>query len=173
MVSTGRIKLGVQAGLLAGLFVVVLFFLFDLARLQPLSTPMALAARLLGPTNPVLEFPIVARLVSITVFVGNLLTLTILHFLTFSLLGVCAVWGCEGCKIPLNAATGAVYGLGAGTFAFFVCMAICGTVVLDAPVGLGSVALANLAAGTLMGGFVQLIEAREARIPSEPLGMST
>jgi hypothetical protein len=120
MLSAHRTKVGLQAGVLAGTAVIVLFFLLDLVRLQPLAT---------------------------TIFAGNLLTLTILHFLAFSTLGVGAVWGCERCRIKLNVATGALV--------FYGCVALLGTNVLTDLPGPVSIAVRNLLAGAVMGGFVQ------------------
>ena len=128
MLSVHRTKVGLQAGVLAGTAVIVLFFLLDLVRLQPLAT---------------------------TIFAGNLLTLTILHFLAFSILGVGAVWGCERCRIKLNVATGALYGLIAGSLVFYGCVAFLGTNVLTDLPGPVSIAVGNLLAGAVMGGFVQ------------------
>ena len=128
MLSVHRTKVGLQAGVLAGTAVIVLFFLLDLVRLQPLAT---------------------------TIFAGNLLTLTILHFLAFSILGVGAVWGCERCRIKLNVATGALYGLIAGSLVFYGCVALLGTNVLTDLPGPVSIAAGNLLAGAVMGGFVQ------------------
>jgi len=160
MIDKGRIRLGIQAGLLAGVSVVALFFLLDLGRLQPLATPIALSARLLGPANPALDLPVVSHILSLTAFAGNVVTLTLLHFLAFGALGVLAVWSCEKLGLPLNLWTGAVFGLSVGTLVFFGCMALCGSYVLDAPLGVKAVAGANLVAGMVLGGFV---DARSAR----------
>jgi hypothetical protein len=169
MISAKQAKVGIEAGILAGAVLAVVFFLLDLARLQPMSTPLALSARLLGPNNPAFDLPVVSQLLSMALFAGNLLTFTIFHFLTFALLGVFAVWGCEECRIPLNLGTGAIYGLVAGTLAFYGCVALCGDHVLSAAPGPGAIALANLASGIVMGGWVQ---ASRARAPRASQGMS-
>ena len=80
-------------------------------------------------------------------FAGNLLALSILHFLAFSLLGVGATWGCDRCRIPLNVLTGALFGVTLGTLLFYGCMAFCGDAVLAVTPGHIVVALANLTAG--------------------------
>jgi hypothetical protein len=157
MVSTVRTKLGLQAGLLAGASVMVLFFLMDLAQLQPLGTPMNLGARFLGPGSPIIQMPVVSQAVNVAIYAGNLLTLTVLHFLAFSILGLGAVWGCDGCGIKLNVATGALYGLIAGSVVFYGCILLCGTHVMADLPGPFSVVAANLLAGSVMGGFVQAI----------------
>jgi hypothetical protein len=154
MLSAHRTKVGLQAGVLAGTAVIVLFFLLDLVRLQPLATPMNLSAQFMGPGGPLIEMPVISQLVATTIFAGNLLTLTILHFLAFSILGVGAVWGCERCRIKLNVATGALYGLIAGSLVFYGCVALLGTNVLTDLPGPVSIAVGNLLAGAVMGGFV-------------------
>jgi hypothetical protein len=162
MVSKHHITVGIQAGLLAGASIVVLFFLLDLVRFQPLASPLALGGRLFGPSGPALDTPVLSQLVSITMFAGSLLTLTILHFLAFSLLGVSAVWWCEECGIRLNLATGALYGIMAGSFVFYSCLALASDHVLANFPGPWTVALANLTAGAVMGGFVQFTHSRSS-----------
>jgi hypothetical protein len=163
MVSVKGSRTGVQAGLLAGATVVGFFFLFDLARLQPLATPLALSARLWGPGTMVVEAPVISQLVSGVVFAGNLLAFTLLHFLVFALLGVAAAFGCEGCRLPLNVGTGALYVLTAGTLCFFVCMAAFGNQLLVSGPGFVSVAMANLCAGAVLGGYWQYVRSTEDR----------
>ena len=156
MISRWQTKAGIQGGLMAGAAVLVLFFLFDLARLQPLATPFSLSTQLMGPSGPILDMPVISQVLGLAVFAGNLLSLTILHFLAFSLLGVGAIWGCENCRIPLNIATGAMLGVTVGTGAYYACMAMFGDHVLTGSPGVPGVLAANLVAGGLLGSFYQL-----------------
>lgn len=156
MNSVNRTKTGIQAGLLAGSAVVLLFFLLDLFRLQPFSTPMALGSSILVPGGLLLETPVIAQIVSLVMFAGNLLTLTVLHFLAFSFLGLGAVWGCEECGVKLNVLSGALFGVTVGSLLFYGCFALFGDHVLAFLPGPASVLLANLLAGAVMGGFVQI-----------------
>ena len=162
MVSDSGVRTGIQAGLLAGATVVGFFFLFDLVRLQPLATPIALSARVLGPSTLAIDAPVISQLVSVTVFAANILALTLLHFLAFTILGVGAAFGCEGCRVPLNVVTGALYGLTVGTLCFFGCMAAFGSQLLTGSPALLSVAVANLCAGAIMGGYWQYTRSQEA-----------
>ncbi|MGD2123284.1 MAG: hypothetical protein PVJ76_16140 [Gemmatimonadota bacterium] len=155
MISRWQTKAGVQGGLMAGAAVLVFFFLFDLARLEPLATPFSLSARLLGPSGPTVDMPVISQILAIAIFAGNLLSLTVLHFLAFSLLGVGAIWGCENCRFPLNFATGALLGVTVGTGAYYACMATFGDRVLAGSPGVPGVLAANLVAGALLGGFYQ------------------
>ena len=162
MASTKRTRIGIQAGLLAGASVAILFLVLDMAQMRPLATPFALSAHLLGPASPALEFPVISQLVGIVIFAGNILALSILHFLAFSLLGIGAVWGCDRCRVPLNVVTGALFGITVGTMVFYACISFCGEAVLADLPGPMNVVLANLAAGAVMGGFVQATQARNA-----------
>jgi hypothetical protein len=147
---------------MAGAAVLILFALFDLTRLQPLATPFALSTQILGPSGPTLEMPVISQVIGIAVFTGNVLSLTILHFLAFSFLGLLAVWGCENCRLPLNLVTGAILGLVVGSGVYFTCMALYGGHVLAETPGFPSVFLANLTAGALMGGYYQIRKANHS-----------
>jgi hypothetical protein len=156
MMSRWQTKAGIQGGFMAGAAVLALFFLFDLARLQPLATPFSMSTQLMGPSGPILDLPVISQVLAFAVFAGNLLSLTILHFLAFSFLGVGAIWGCENCRIPLNIATGAMLGVTVGTGAYYGCMAMFGDHVLAGSPGVPGVLAANLVAGGLLGGFYQI-----------------
>jgi hypothetical protein len=160
MTSKQMTKVGIQGGLLAGAFIALFFFLSDLVRLQPLSTPLALGGHLFGPNFPNLDMPVVSQVVAITVFAGNVLTLTILHFLAFSLLGIGAVRWCAVCGIRGNIVAGALYGFLVGSIVFYTCLAVGGDYVLANLPGPWSVAFANVMAGAVMGGFVQFAQSR-------------
>lgn len=153
MESTNRTKVGIQAGFLAGTAVAVLFFLLDLAQLRPLATPIHFGVHILGPSSPVMDMPVISQLFSIVIFVGSLLTLTVLHFMAFSLLGLGAVFGCSECGIKLNTLTGAIYGITVGTLVFYLLVSLYGNSILaDLPSPM-AVLFGNLVAGAVMGGF--------------------
>jgi hypothetical protein len=162
MVAKHRTKVGIQAGLLAGASIVVLFFLLDLVRLQPLATPLAFGGHLFGPNGPFLDTPVLSQLVAITQFAGNIFTLTILHFLVFSFLGVSAVWWCEQCGFSLNISTGALFGILVGSLVFYASLALGSDHVIANFPSPWSVALANLTGGAVMGWFVQFTQSRSS-----------
>ena len=155
MPNSRCVTLGIRAGLLGGFAVAAFFFLLDLARLEPLATPFALGTTLLGPFGSAIETPVLAELVSVTAFAGNLLALTLLHFLAFSLLGISAVRGCEACRIPLNVVTGALFGLVICSLVFYGCVALGGNYVLAGIPGPVAVFGGNLVGGAVMGGYLQ------------------
>jgi hypothetical protein len=156
MESVHRTRTGIQAGLLGGSAVVLLFFLLDLFRLQPLSTPIALGNSILMPGGFLLDTPVISQVVSLVMFAGSILTLTILHFLAFSCLGLGAVWGCEECGVKLNVLSGALFGITVGSLLFYGSLSLGGDQILANLPGPVSVLLANLMAGAVMGGFVQM-----------------
>jgi len=158
MAAVRCVTVGIRAGLLGGFAVAILFFLLDLARLEPLATPFALGTTLLGPFGSTVDIPVLSELVSITAFAGNILALTLLHFLAFSILGICALRGCESCGVPFNVMTGALFGLVVCSLVFYGCLALGGSHVLAAAPGPVAVAGGNLFAGAVMGGFAQSIK---------------
>jgi hypothetical protein len=83
MVSKHRTLVGVKGGIMAGASIVGPSFLLYRVRLRLLATPLALGGHLFGPGGPFLDTPVLSQLLSITIFAGNLLTLTSLHFLAF------------------------------------------------------------------------------------------
>jgi hypothetical protein len=64
-------RIGVQAGLLAGTVVAATFFVADLARLAPLTTPTALSCTFLGPCNMSFDTPVVVESLTIISFGGR------------------------------------------------------------------------------------------------------
>lgn len=162
MLSLERSKLGIQAGVAGGAAVVIFVFLLDLARLEPLATPLHLGTRLLMPTSPFLEMPVLSQLISITMFAGNLLALTVLHFLAFSTLGWGAVWASDSFGFSMNPMTGSVFGLTLGSLALFGCLALCGEPVIGESLSPLSAILSNLLAGAVMGGVIQRFGAPSA-----------
>jgi len=153
---------GVRAGLLTGTFVAMCYFVGDLVHLAPLSTPLALMQKLSlqripqdgGSTS--LDLAAMSEAASLLSVGGGLLALTALHLLAFVLLAVAAVAFFEWCQLPLNAATGAVWGLVVYSLVFELTMAIASPdLVLGVPT-LWSVAGVNLLAGAIMGGYLQL-----------------
>lgn len=155
-----RIKLvwGAEAGLLGGLVVAVFYFVTDLLHLAPLSTPTALGRTFVGPGNMQLTGSLPDGAITWVAFAGNVLAFTLLHFLAFACLGVAAVVLFRRVSWPLNAATGAFYGLVACSAVFYLGTAMATTTVLASGIPpVGSVLLANALAGAAMGGGVRLI----------------
>lgn len=167
MVSKHRTIIGIQAGLLAGASIVVLFFLLDLARGQPLAVPLALGGHFIGPSGSFLDTPFLSQLLPIAMFAGNLLTFTILHFLAFSFLGIGLVWWCKECGFRGNIATGALYGILVGSLIYYSSLALAGDHVLASFPSPLAVGVANLTAGAVMGAFIQFAQSRSS--PSDRL----
>ncbi len=154
-------RIGVQAGLLAGTVVAATFFVADLARLAPLATPTALSCSFLGSCDVVLS-PLVVESVTIISIGGRLAALTLLHLLVFSALGAGVVALCHYSRVPLNALTGALYGLVACSLVFYTAIWLSNAATAIELPSLGSILLVNLLAGAVMGGYFQLAS-RKAR----------
>lgn len=153
---------GVQAGLLSGTFVAMFFFVGDLIQLAPLSTPLALMQELSLQEIPqdgrtaALDLAAMLEFASWLSLGAGLLALTTLHLLAFALLAVAAVAFFDLYPLPLNAATGAVWGLVVYSLVFELSMAIASPGLVAGRPGFWSIAGVNLLAGVIMGGYVQL-----------------
>jgi len=152
---------GVRAGLLSGTFVAIFFFVGDLIHLAPLSTPLALMQKLSLQEIPrggsaSLDQAALSEAASLLSSSGGLVALTALHLLVFALLGVAAIAFFEWCQLPLNAGTGAVWGLVVYSLVFELSMAIASPDVVQGVPSLWSVAGVNLLAGAVLGGYVRL-----------------
>ncbi len=148
-------RIGVQAGLLAGTVVAATFFVADLARLAPLATPTALSCSFLGSCDVVLS-PLVVESVTIISLGVRLAVLTLLHLLVFSALGAGVVALCHYSRVPLNALTGALYGLVACSLVFYTAIWLSNAATVIELPSLWSILLVNLLAGAVMGGYFQL-----------------
>jgi hypothetical protein len=172
MLSTGvvrvsllrKIGVGTQAGLLAGAVVATTFFLADVGRLEPLTTPMALSGRFLGATAKMLDDRILADSFAIASFGAHLAAITLVHFLAFAVLGVIAVLICHAWQIPLNAVTGALFGLVAFSLVFYVATWFTNAASPVNLPGPGTVLMVNVLAGAVMGGYCQLASRRAAGV---------
>lgn len=159
---------GAEAGLLAGVAVAAIFFVGDAVHLTPLSTPTALGRTFVGPGGLHLTGDFPDGSVAAVTWAANLLALSLIHLLSFALLGVGAVLLFRRAGWRLNALTGALYGALACTGVFYLSMAAAGATVARA--GLPSpiaVVAANLVAGAIIGGGVALMGDSAAERPAE------
>jgi hypothetical protein len=148
-----RIRIGAQAGVLAGLVVAGSFFMADLARLEPLSTPLAFSSGFLGPGGLWIDSPYLMQGMVIVSFGGRLAAFSLLHMMVFTVLGIGAVLTCRACGLPLNALTAAVYGLVACSLVFYAGAWVTDAAsVVELP-AFGTILLVNLLAGVVMGGY--------------------
>jgi hypothetical protein len=151
----------VQAGLLSGTFVAVSFFVADLVDLAPLSTPLALMSKLslrdVPPdgASPGLDLAAMSEVASWVSLGGGLVALTTVHLLAFALLSVAALAFFRRYHVPLNAATGAAFGLVVYSLVFELGMAIVSPNLVVGVPGFWSIAGVNLLAGAIMGGYLR------------------
>lgn len=134
------IQRGAIAGFLAGLTLIVLFFVYDLLARTPLATPQFLANALLGDAIP---DPSPLRMV----------LYTIAHLGVFTVLGVGAAMFFTAFEVPRNLTIGAAYGLFACSLVFYPALVVTGTDILAAPAW-PAVFFGNVVAGLVMVGYL-------------------
>ncbi len=130
------IQRGAIAGFLAGLTLIVLFFVIDIVARTPLATPQFLSGALLGETMPE------ASPVRMSLY-------TIAHLGVFTVLGIGAAVFFTGLDVPRNLTIGAAYGLFACSLVFYPALVITGTDILSAPAW-PAVFFGNVVAGIVM-----------------------
>jgi hypothetical protein len=155
-----KLGIGIRAGLFAGGVVATTFFVADLARLAPLNTPLSLKAGLPGVNLLSFDSPLLVEGVALFSFGGQLMGITLVHLLTFAVLGVVAVLVCEACQVPLNWLTAGLFGLVCFTLVYLAATWFSGAVsVVELP-SARSVVLVNLGAGIAMGTYFQVASKR-------------
>jgi len=156
-----------EAGLLAGVAVAAFFFVTDLARITPLSTPNALAAAVLPQIENGSDFVAIASTFAAVQYGGRLFAFSLLHLAVFSVLGLGFGLGARRLGVRTGLLTGAAYGVVVCSLVFLAGALLARGPVLTAVPSLGSVAAANALAGLVMGGFLR---ARERAVEPEVRG---
>jgi hypothetical protein len=139
---------GAAAGLVAGLAVIVIFFLYDVVRMTPLATPFEMAGILFGTEGPGTGLSGTGRLAAIASALFRMLAYTGFHFLVFAALGATAVAFFDRLKLPLNVVTGGIYGLVVCTAVLYGAFWLVWSGI-SAP-SLTGVMLANVVAGVVL-----------------------
>ena len=144
------IRDGLVGGLLGGISVVALFFVYDLVRLEPFSTPAFLSGAVLGsgPSSSAGDLGVFMTIASIVTGAGHVLVYAFLHMLVFCLLGVGAALMFLWIDEPPKVLSGALYGLLACSLVFYVALALTGA--LNGAPDWRVVVLGNLFAGGVM-----------------------
>ena len=148
---------GAEAGLLAGGAVVALFLFQDAVRLAPLATPSALTQGFFGPGGVAFDTALLAQAAAMVGTGMSLLAYTVLHFLTFALVGVSAAFVLGGGAWWGAVAGGALYGVTVCTGAFYGARYLLHAPIHFDQIGLPTVLVANLVAGVVMGGGLYLV----------------
>jgi hypothetical protein len=157
-----KVGIGIRAGLFAGGIVATTFFVADLARLAPLDTPLTLGAGLPGANFLSFDSPLLVEGVAMFSFGGQLIGITVVHFLTFAALGLAAVLACEAFRVPLNWLSAGLFGLIGFTLVYLVVTWFSGAASVVVLPSARSVLLVNLAAGIAMGTYFQVALKRAA-----------
>lgn len=147
-----RIAQGAEAGAIAAAIVELSFFVLDVVRLHPLSTPGVLSGASIGPGGGALDLGSLSGVISAAWAAYQLLTLTFTHFILFALVGVAASLLFDWSKPGRLVRFGFVALL--CTLAFFTTVAISGSMVALESVGIGWIVGMNLlGAAALAGGL--------------------
>ena len=150
---------GVLAGLLAGAAVMAVYFVSDLVQLDPFATPVGLSRVIVAP-GAGFDVPIVAQILAIAGFGFRVISFTVLHFLVFAALGMGAAGLYRRLGMSGDVLSGALYGLVVCTGVFYLGMQLVGSDILSRP-GLMGMLGANLLAGAVMGGYLQMARRTE------------
>ena len=140
---------GALAGFVAGSAIIILFFFYDVLSFRPLATPEFLSRTLLGGA----ELGAVANELNtsrITIF-------TILHLVTFTLLGIILARFFRFTQMHKTVLMGGLYGVTACTIFFGASMQVTGTQMSAEP-GWPAVLAGNLAAGIVMVIFLRRVQ---------------
>ncbi len=147
-VGTGHLstKDGLVGGLLAGIVVLILFFILDILQGTPLRTPAFLASAVFRPMPEAIG-------------VGHMALFTLIHLVVFSVVGGAAVWVFRLARVPENVFLGGFYGLLFYTVIFYLALSLTGMPVGSAPEW-PAVLLGNFVAGVVIGGYLHWVGPR-------------
>ncbi len=150
----GRAVRGAQAGAVAAAGIALSFFVLDLIRFQPLGTPGALSGAVLGPAGFEWDVTSMSGFIAGLSTAYRIATFTVVHFLSFALVGVLASllfdWKQGGVLKPLLAVTVL------GAAAFSATVAGSGSVVALESLGPVAVVAVSLFAAILVVGYLRL-----------------
>ena len=152
---------GAQAGAFAAAGVALAFFVLDLIRLQPLATPGFLSGAVLAPAGLQWDFTGMSDLIAGLETAYMITTFTLLHFLTFALVGGLASvyfdWKHKIGLMPLLAVAALC------TVAFSATVVGSGSVVALESLGPITVVVTNVFAAILLVGYLRLASMPEPK----------
>ena len=154
MSKFGRAIKGAQAGAFAAAGVALSFFVLDLIRLQPLATPGFLSGAVFGPAGLEWDLTSWSGLVAGLVMAYRITTFTLMHFLTFALVGVLASlvfdWKNKAGLKPFLAVAVLC------TAAFSATAAVSGSLMALESLGPVTVVAVNLLGAIVLAGYLRL-----------------
>lgn len=163
-----RVIQGAEAGILAGVAVVLVFLAGDVLHLAPVETPTLLAAELFGVRVNGAESGLIASTVELAVTGFRLLAYTVLHFCAFALVGVAGAFILGTTSLGASIAGGTLFGGTACSAIFYGCRWIAGdTPVVMEGVAAPTVILANCLAGAILGSALYLVRRPEPSAEAE------
>lgn len=152
---------GAQAGAFAAASVALSFFVLDLIRLEPLATPGFLSGAVFGPAGLEWDLTSWSGLVAGLVTAYRITTFTLLHFLTFALVGALASvsfdWKSKVGFKPLLAVAVLC------TAAFSITVAVSASFVALETLGPLALVMVNLFAALVLAGYLRLASMPEPK----------
>jgi len=145
---------GVLGGMLAGLVVVLWFFVVDALAGQPFHTPAALAGAL---TNQQITAPTLRVLGAYT----------IVHFGVFAALGIGAAWALHAMRLRPGLLLGVLFGIVVQECAFYAGMLLSGTAPSE------MVSWKHVIGANLLSGMVLMAYLHRATRDEQPFGLAT
>ncbi len=165
MTKFSRAVKGAEAGAIAAAGVALSFFVLDLIQFQPLATPGALSGAVYGPAGFEWDLTSVSGLLAGLSVAYRIATFTILHFLTFALVGVVAAlyfdWKEWGGLKPLLAVAALCTAAFSATAVFSATVAGLNMVIALESLGVVSVVGVNLLGAFLLVGYLRLVNMPE------------
>lgn len=142
---------GVVAGLYGGAGLILLFFVFDVVRLQPLSTPLVLSSAVLGePPEAGPELLAALKVGEWILVASRVAAFTALHLVAFAGLGVGAAVLFGPVGLPKHVLTGGLYGATACSLVFYASVGWVGGGEAGAALDARLLLAANAVAGVVM-----------------------
>lgn len=152
-----RAVAGAVAGTLGGVGVALFFLVEGAVHLQPFSVPVRLASGLLGWSSFGLDTPLGADLASFGVLGEEVLVYTVIHLVTFAVLGAIAAFLLEVRSFWKSLWGGVVYGGIVCTGVLYASRWMAVTPVTLHDLGVRSVIFANAMAGAILGVGLHLV----------------
>jgi hypothetical protein len=146
-----RIATGAEAGFVAGIAVAIFYLVVGAVSLHPFAVPVTLSSELLRAGNVAATTATAARLSSFENLATQVVTYTVLHLVTFTLVGVVAAFVLDVGSFWISLVGGVAYGSLVCTAVLYASGWVAATPIALHSLGLRSVLLANAMAGGVLG----------------------
>jgi len=146
-----RVATGAQAGVLAGVAVAGFYLIEGVVRLHPFAVPVTLSSELLRASNVGMDPGNAARVASFGSLGAQVVTYTVIHLVTFTVVGIAAAFILDVGSFWKTLFGGIAYASVVCTALLYASGWVAATPVALHSLGLPSVLLANAMAGGVLG----------------------